>query len=38
MEVPLWAWVAVLAVILTMLAVDLVAHRSAHVVFARLGG
>jgi tellurite resistance protein TerC len=32
MDVPLWAWVAVLAVILVMLAVDLMAHRSAHVV------
>ena len=35
MDVPLWAWIAVLAVILTMLAVDLVAHRSAHVVSVR---
>ncbi|WP_405085145.1 TerC family protein [Microbispora sp. NBC_01389] len=32
MPVPLWAWAAVLAVILVMLAVDLYAHRSAHVV------
>jgi tellurite resistance protein TerC len=32
MDVPLWAWVAVLAVILVMLAVDLFAHRTAHVV------
>jgi TerC family integral membrane protein len=32
MDVPLWAWAAVLAVILAMLAVDLFAHRSAHVV------
>jgi tellurite resistance protein TerC len=32
MDVPLWAWAAVLAVILVMLAVDLVAHRAAHVV------
>ncbi|WP_182887195.1 TerC family protein [Microbispora sp. H10885] len=32
MSVPLWAWAAVLAVILVMLAVDLYAHRSAHVV------
>ena len=32
MSVPLWAWAAVLAVILVMLAVDLVAHRTAHVV------
>lgn len=32
MTVPLWAWVAVLAVILAMLALDLLAHRRAHVV------
>ena len=32
MDVPLWAWASVLAVILTMLAVDLFAHRTAHVV------
>ena len=32
MDVPLWAWAAVLAVILVMLAVDLFAHRTAHVV------
>ena len=32
MDVPLWAWAAVLAVILAMLAVDLFAHRTAHVV------
>ncbi len=35
MSVPLWGWVAVLAVIVAMLVVDLVAHRSAHVVSAR---
>ncbi|MEP7333479.1 MAG: TerC family protein [Terracoccus sp.] len=35
MDVPLWAWFAVLAVILAMLAVDLVAHRGAHVVSVR---
>ncbi|MEZ5116460.1 MAG: TerC family protein [Candidatus Nanopelagicales bacterium] len=35
MSVPLWAWGAVLAVILAMLAVDLVAHRRAHVVSLR---
>lgn len=35
MVVPLWAWAAVLAVILVMLAVDLVAHRRAHVVSVR---
>jgi len=33
--VPLWAWVAVLAVILAMLAIDLFAHRDAHVVSMR---
>ena len=32
MNAPLWAWAAVLAVILAMLAVDLFAHRTAHVV------
>ena len=32
MDVPFWAWAAVLAVILAMLAVDLLAHRTAHVV------
>ncbi|GAA0407463.1 TerC family protein [Microbispora corallina] len=31
-NVPLWAWAAVLAIILLMLAIDLVAHRRAHVV------
>ncbi len=35
MDVPLWAWAAVLAVIVAMLAVDLFAHRSAHVVGVR---
>jgi tellurite resistance protein TerC len=35
MIVPLWAWSAVIAVILGMLAVDLVAHRKAHVVSVR---
>lgn len=34
-SVPVWAWGAVLAVILAMLAVDLVAHRRAHVVSLR---
>jgi tellurite resistance protein TerC len=34
-DVPLWAWFAVLAVILFRLAVDLVAHRRAHVVSLR---
>ena len=32
MDVPLWAWASVLTVILAMLAVDLFAHRTAHVV------
>ena len=35
MTVPLWAWAAVLGVILAMLAVDLAAHRKAHVVGVR---
>ena len=35
MTVPLWAWAAVLAAIAVMLAVDLVAHRDAHVVSVR---
>lgn len=35
MTVSLWAWVAVLAVILVMLAIDLFAHRDAHVVGMR---
>ena len=35
MTVPIWAWAAVLGVILLMLAVDLVAHRRAHVVGVR---
>ncbi|AEV73105.1 integral membrane protein, TerC family [Mycolicibacterium rhodesiae NBB3] len=35
MSVPLWAWGAVLAVILVMLAIDLFAHREAHVVGVR---
>ncbi len=34
-DVPLWAWFAVLAVILLMLAVDLVAHRHAEVIGVR---
>jgi tellurite resistance protein TerC len=33
--VPLWAWAAVLGVILVMLAIDLFAHRRAHVVGVR---
>ncbi len=32
MNVPLWAWFAVLGVILVMLAIDLFAHRDAHVI------
>jgi tellurite resistance protein TerC len=32
MEVPLWAWVSVIVVIIAMLAVDLVGQRNAHVV------
>jgi tellurite resistance protein TerC len=35
LDVPLWAWGAVLAVILAMLAIDLFAHRKAHVVSVR---
>ena len=35
MTVPPWAWFAVLGVILLMLAVDLVAHRTAHVIGVR---
>jgi tellurite resistance protein TerC len=35
MDVPLWAWLGVVAVILAMLAVDLLAHRRAHVVSVR---
>ena len=30
MDVPLWVWAATVAVILAMLAVDLLAHRTAH--------
>lgn len=35
MNVPLWGWLAVLGVILAMLAVDLLAHRRAHVIGVR---
>ncbi len=35
MSVPLWAWFAVLGAILVMLAVDLLAHRQAHVIGVR---
>jgi tellurite resistance protein TerC len=33
--VPLWAWLAVLGAILAMLAIDLFAHRQAHVIGVR---
>src|SRR4051794_19508482 len=32
MSVPLWAWVAFAAVVVVMLAIDLLAHRGAHVI------
>ncbi|MBC7373012.1 MAG: tellurium resistance protein TerC, partial [Frankiales bacterium] len=35
MDVPFWAWLAVLAAIAVMLAVDLFAHRHAHVIAVR---
>lgn len=35
MDVPVWAWFAVVGAILVMLAVDLVAHRRAHVIGVR---
>ena len=35
MNVPLWGWAAVLGLILAMLAVDLLAHRKAHVIGVR---
>ncbi|MDQ0425253.1 TerC family protein [Cellulomonas iranensis] len=35
MDVDVWVWLAVLAAILTMLAIDLVAHRRAHVIGVR---
>lgn len=35
MDVSVWAWTAVLAVIVAMLAIDLFAHRTAHVVGVR---
>jgi tellurite resistance protein TerC len=35
MNVPLWAWFAVVGVILAMLAVDLLRHRDAHVIGVR---
>ena len=38
MDVPLWAWPAVLAGIVVMLAIDLFAHRRAHVVSVKEAG
>ncbi|MET3905179.1 amino acid transporter [Paenarthrobacter sp. 4246] len=35
MHVPLWSWLAVIGFILAMLAVDLFAHRRAHVIKVR---
>ncbi|TQO20334.1 tellurite resistance protein TerC [Rhodoglobus vestalii] len=35
MNVPLWAWLTVIGVILVMLAIDLIAHRTAHVIGVR---
>lgn len=35
MSVPVWAWFVVLGVIVAMLAIDLVAHRKAHVIGVR---
>ena len=35
MDLPLWAWLAVVGVILAMLAIDLVAHLTAHVIGLR---
>lgn len=35
MDVPLWMWASVLGVVLVMLAIDLVAHRHAHVIGVR---
>ena len=35
MHVPLWAWFAVVGVIVAMLAVDLLAHRRAHAIEVR---
>jgi tellurite resistance protein TerC len=37
-DVPLWAWVALLAGVLVMLALDLVMHRDAHVISLREAG
>ena len=38
MDVPLWAWAALLAGVLAMLAVDLVMHRQAHVISLKEAG
>src|SRR5699024_7625764 len=35
MHTPLWLWLAVIAFIVVMLAIDLVAHRKAHVIGVR---
>lgn len=35
MNVPLWAWIAVVVLILAMLAIDLLAHRRAHAIGVR---
>ena len=35
MDVPVWLWAVVLGLILAMLALDLLAHRHAHVVGVR---
>ena len=35
MDVPFWVWLTVLAVIAAMLAIDLVAHRTAHAIGVR---
>lgn len=35
MDVPLWAWLTVVGVIISMLALDLIAHRTAHVIGVR---
>ncbi|MCW2522262.1 MAG: hypothetical protein JWO63_597, partial [Frankiales bacterium] len=32
MNVPLWAWFAFAAVVVVMLAIDLLAHRNSHVI------
>lgn len=38
MNVPLWAWLAVLGIIVVMLVIDLVAHRDAHVISVKEAG